>query len=58
MVNPEGKKPLGKPESIWEDNIRMDLRGIIWEVSDWIHLAQDRASWLAFAKTVINIRVP
>jgi hypothetical protein len=23
---PEGKSPLGRPSSIWEDNIKMDLR--------------------------------
>jgi hypothetical protein len=25
-----------------ENNIRMDLREIGWEVVDWMHLAQDR----------------
>jgi hypothetical protein len=25
-----------------EDNIRMDLREIVWGIVDWIHLAQDR----------------
>jgi hypothetical protein len=25
---PEGKRPLGKPRRRWEDNIKMDLRGI------------------------------
>jgi hypothetical protein len=24
----EGKRPLGRPKSRWEDNIRMDLREI------------------------------
>ena len=23
---PEGRRPLGKPRDIWEDNIKMDLR--------------------------------
>jgi hypothetical protein len=23
---PEGKRPLGRPRHIWEDNIRMDLK--------------------------------
>jgi hypothetical protein len=26
--NPEGKKPLGRPRSRWEDNIKKDLREI------------------------------
>ena len=25
---------------------------------DWIHLAQDRKEWWAFANTVMNLRVP
>jgi hypothetical protein len=25
---PEGKRPLRRPRRRWEDNIRMDLRGI------------------------------
>jgi hypothetical protein len=25
---PEGKRPLGRPRRRWEDNIRIDLRGI------------------------------
>jgi hypothetical protein len=41
---PEGKRPLGKHRRRWEDNIRMDLREIAWEVVDWIHVAQDRYS--------------
>jgi hypothetical protein len=39
---PEGKRPGGRRRSRWEDNIRMDLREIGWEVVDWMRLAQDR----------------
>jgi hypothetical protein len=38
----EGKRPLGKPKNRYEDNIRMDLREIWWEVVDRIRLAQYR----------------
>jgi hypothetical protein len=38
----EGKRPLGRPKRRWEDNIRMDLREIVWEVVDWMHLAEDK----------------
>jgi hypothetical protein len=38
---PEGKRPL-ESRYRWEDNIRIDIREIGWEVVDWIHLAQDR----------------
>jgi hypothetical protein len=30
----EGKRPLGRPTCRWEDNIRMDLWAIEWEVVD------------------------
>jgi hypothetical protein len=29
---PEEKRPVARPERRWEDNIRMDLREIGWEV--------------------------
>jgi hypothetical protein len=55
---PKGKKPGGRPRRRWEDNIRKDLRDIIWEGVDWMHLAQDRNQWRAVVDTVINFRVP
>jgi hypothetical protein len=55
---PEGKRPLGRPRGRWEDNIRMDLREILWEGVDWIHLVQDRDQWRALVNTVMNLRVP
>jgi hypothetical protein len=41
---PEGKVPLGRPRRIWEDVIRMDIRGVGWEGVDWMHLVQDETS--------------
>jgi hypothetical protein len=38
----EGKRPLGRLKRIWEGSIMVDLREIVWEMVDWIHLAQDR----------------
>jgi hypothetical protein len=36
----------------------MDLREIGWGGGGvWIHLAQDRDSWLAVVKAVINLQV-
>jgi len=37
----EGKASPGRPSCRWEDNIRMGVREVGWEVVDWIHLAQD-----------------
>jgi hypothetical protein len=55
---PEGKRPLGRPRSRWEDNIKMDLQEVgcgVWTVSK---LASDRDRWRAFVNAVMNLRVP
>jgi hypothetical protein len=36
MGKPEGKRPLGRPRRSSEDNIKMDLREIVWGGMDWI----------------------
>jgi hypothetical protein len=54
----EGQRPLGRPRSRWEDNIRMDLREIGWGDTDWIDLVQDRVRWRAVVNTVMNVPVP
>jgi hypothetical protein len=52
---PEGKRPLGRPRRRWEDNIKIHFRQVVWEGVDWIDLAQDRDSWRAVVKGVINL---
>jgi hypothetical protein len=32
---------------MWQDNIRIDLRGREWIVVYWFHIAQDRDQWRA-----------
>jgi hypothetical protein len=54
----EGKRSLGRHGRKWEDNIRMDLKEIEYEVVDWIRLAQDGDQWLALVNTVMNLWVP
>ena len=39
---PEGRKPLERPSSRREDNIKMDLREEGRGSTDWINLDQDR----------------
>ena len=38
---PIGKRPLGRPRSRWEDNIRMDLKEIGFNTRNWINSAQE-----------------
>ena len=33
---PTGKRPLGRPRSRWEDNIRMDLEKIGIKEGNWV----------------------
>ena len=37
-----GKTPLGRPRSRREDNVRMDLKEVGSNVSNWVDSAQDR----------------
>jgi hypothetical protein len=39
--NLEGKGPLRRPRSRWED-VKMDLTEIGWGGMGWVHLVQDR----------------
>jgi hypothetical protein len=52
----EGKRPLEKLTSTWENNIKMDLREVEWVGVDCIHEAQDRDRWRALVITVMNLR--
>jgi hypothetical protein len=55
---PEGKRPLGRPRRRWEDNIKLDLREIGIDGTNWIQLAQYRFQCRAFVNTVMNLWVP
>jgi hypothetical protein len=54
----EGKKPLGRPRRIWEDNVKMDVQEVGRGLGDWMELAQDRDRWRALVSTVKKLRVP
>ena len=57
VVEPEGKRPLGRPRLRWEDNIKMDLQEVGGGGVDWMELAQDRDRWRALVNTVMNFRI-
>ena len=58
MGKPEGKRQLGRPRRIWEDNIKMGFQEVGFGGMDWIKLAQDRDSWRAVVNAVMNLWVP
>ena len=37
---PEGKRALGRPRHRWEDNTKMDVKEIGWDIMEWVYLAQ------------------
>jgi hypothetical protein len=55
---PEGRRPLGRPRCMWEDNNKTDLRKIVWGGLDWIDMAQDRDHSRVLVNTVMSLRVP
>jgi hypothetical protein len=55
---PHGSRLPRRTRCRWEDNIGMDLREMVWEGVNWIHLAQDRDQWWALVNTVMNLWVP
>jgi hypothetical protein len=36
----------------------MELKEIVYEDMDWIHVARDREQWRALVNTVMNVLVP
>ena len=55
---PTGKRPLGRPRSRWEDNIRMDLEETGINAGNWVDSAQDMNYWRALVNAALNLRVP
>jgi hypothetical protein len=55
---PEGKRPLGRSRSRWEDNSKMNLQEVGCGGIKWIEVAQDRDRWRSLVNAITNLRVP
>jgi hypothetical protein len=53
----DGNIQLDKPGTRLEDDIKIDLEEISWEVEDWIYVADSRKKWWVFVKTLAKLRV-
>jgi hypothetical protein len=54
VAKPEVKRPLGRPGRRWEEN----LKEILCEDVDWIHLIQNRVQWRPLLNSVTILQVP
>jgi len=52
----EEKRPLGRPGSRWEENVKMGVQKVGLGGMVWIVLAQDRDSWRAVVNAAMNLR--
>ena len=55
---PWGKRQLGRPGRIWEDNIKIDFQEVGCAGMNWIELAQDSNRWRALVNAAMNLRFP
>jgi len=55
---PEGKIPLVRLRSRWEDNSKIDLQEVGCGSMDWIELAQNRDRWWECVNAVMSLQVP
>lgn len=53
-----GMKPLRRPRSRRENNIKVDRRRLELEVADCADLAEDREEWPALVNTETNVHLP
>ena len=57
LVKPKGNKPLGRPRSRWEDNIRIDFDEIGINMGNWVDSTQDRDYWRALENVYLRIDI-
>ena len=55
---PTGKRPVGRPRSRWEANIKIDLEEMGINAWNCVDSAQDRNYWRAFVNAALNLPVP
>jgi hypothetical protein len=52
------KRPLERPGRKFEDTIKIHLREIGMDGTNWIRLAEDRVHWRNFLNTEVILRFP
>ena len=54
---PTGNRPLGRPRSRWEVNIRMDIKEIGTNTRNWVDSTNDKGYWRALENAALNLQV-
>jgi hypothetical protein len=57
-VRRDSNRVPGRHRYKWDNNIKIDVREMLWGGMDWINLAKDRDQLRALMNAVINLRVP
>jgi hypothetical protein len=55
---PANMRPVERPTSRKEYNVKMDLSEAGFESVGWIHLPQDTDRWRALVSTIMNLQFP
>jgi hypothetical protein len=55
---PEVNRPVGRCKLRWQNNIKMDLKGTVYEGVHWNHATQDRDPQWVLVKTVMILWIP
>jgi hypothetical protein len=55
---PGENRSLWIPRHKWDNNFKTDLKGIWWEGTNYIHLAEDREKWRSLVNMVMGLWVP
>jgi hypothetical protein len=53
-----GNRTLRTPRNRWDNNIKVDVKGMGWVGMDWINLVQDKEKRKALVNMIMNIQVP
>ena len=55
---PGGRRPLGRPRSKWNENIRMDYKNIGINTKNWVDSTQDVNYWRVLVNAGMDLRDP
>jgi hypothetical protein len=56
MENCEMKSHIRISSPGWEDNTKINHETIVWQMTDWINMAQDGKEWWGFVKALTDLR--